>query len=98
MKGDSMNLIKTLKSVLFISLILVSFASAQDNFTAIIKIDGRVCIAHSKAEYQILQTTVQMVNTLKKVKARKGIDEQAYNEKVVVLLEGARSMGVRINN
>lgn len=96
-RGFSMNLKAIIKSVLFISLILVSFASAQDNFLAIVKIDDKTCIAHSKAEYQVLQTTVQLVNTLKRVKARKGIDQQAYNEKVATLLEGARSMGIRIN-
>lgn len=91
-----MNLKAIIKSVLFISFILV-FANAQDNFLAVVKIDGKTCIAHSRAEYQILQTTVQLVNTLKRVKARKGIDEKMYNEKVAVLLESAKSMGIRIN-
>jgi len=61
-----------------------------------VKIDGTTCIAHSKQEYEILQTTVSLVNTLKRIKARKGIDDTEYKTRVSMLLNGAEAMGVTI--
>lgn len=70
---------------------------AQDEiFIAVVKIDSATCIAHTREEYKVLQTTNDLVNTLKRVKARKGIDQDEYNSRVTMLLNGAEAMGVTI--
>lgn len=94
-----------MKNLLNILVIFVLFlflfslpVTAQDDgiFIAVVKIDSTTCIAHTKEQYGILQTTVSLVNTLKRVKARRGIDDTEYKTRVSMLLNGAEAMGVTI--
>ncbi|RKY82672.1 hypothetical protein DRQ07_00685 [candidate division KSB1 bacterium] len=76
----------------------ISIQAEEGNeiFIALVKIDGYNCVAHTREEYSILQTTVQLINTLKRIKARKGIDDTEYNSRVSMLLHGAEAMGITI--
>lgn len=84
--------------VLILVLLFSVPIQAQDNeiFIAVVKIDDNTCIAHTKEQYSILQTTVRLVNTLKRVKARKSIDQTEYKTRVSMLLNGAEAMGITI--
>lgn len=86
-----------MKNLLLNILVLFSLVMAQDEvFIAVVKVDGTTCIAHTKEQYSILKTTVELVNTLKRVKARESIDQTEYESRVSMLLTGAEAMGITI--
>jgi len=93
-----LNILVLLVLVLVSLPVTIQAEDGNEIFIAVVKIDDNTCIAHTKEQYSILQTTVQLVNTLKRVKARKGIDDTEYKTRVSMLLNGAEAMGVTINN
>lgn len=66
-------------------------------FISIVVIDGKSMVAKNRHEYQVLTSMVQMVNTLKRVKANKGMDNTQYTDKVSALFEHAEALGIRVN-
>jgi hypothetical protein len=66
-------------------------------FISIVVIDGKSMVAKNRHEYQVLSSMVDMVNVLKRVKAKKGIDATQYTNKVSALFEHAEALGIRVN-
>jgi len=67
-------------------------------FISIVVIDGKSMIAKNRHEYQVLTSMVDMVNVLKRVKAKKGsIYNDTYTEKVAALFNHAEALGIKVN-
>ena len=66
-------------------------------FVSIVIVDGKSMIAKNRHEFQVLCSMVDMVNVLKRVKAKKGISGEQYNDQVAALLNHAEALGIKIN-
>jgi hypothetical protein len=62
-----------------------------------IRVDGRTCVAYTAEQFVMLTRLVQLVNELKRTKARGSIDDLEYRGRVSNLLSNARSIGVIVN-
>jgi len=88
-----MNIIKTI----VIALVLVSSLVAQDGIT-VSKFEGKTCITSSKEQVTLLNESIQMINEMKRLKAKGDIDTTTYNKNVATALKNAKRAGIRVVN
>jgi hypothetical protein len=60
--------------------------------TAYVIIDGKTYVANTLHEYNVLRSTAELANVLKRAKANKQIDSTQYAEKTASILAGTKAI------
>ena len=60
--------------------------------TAYVVIDGKSYVAHTLHEYNVLRSTAELSNVLKRAMANKQIDSTQYAEKTAAILAGSKAI------
>lgn len=90
---------KTLILAVLVVVMAAVAAPCQEGIgMAFAKVEGKTAVAVGTKQHQALTSMITLVNLLKKQRALKKIDSIQYNEKVAVLIEHAKAMGVTITN